>query len=300
MTVLLTLAGLVLVALALRDIFHTLFHPAGSGSLSGLVQRRTWGAWRRVATRRPSLLVLAGPTAMLATVIAWAGLLAVGWALVLWSRLPEGFVLATGLDAPDQDGFVDAFYLSLVTLGTLGYGDIAPRDTWLRMVAPLEAFVGFGLMTAAISWILSVYPVLARRRILAREVALVREAVTVAEVGPLQLGTDASGRLLADLTAQLIAVRGDLAQFPVTYFFRDPDERSALPVAIPELARLADAAAAADCPPSTRFHGVMLRRAVEDMAGELGGRFLDRPDAALAEVLGAYAADHLFGAGERR
>lgn len=289
----LTLAGTLLIAASLRDIFHTVFHPQGRGSLSALLQHAIWRAFRLVAGHRPSLLALAGPIAMIASVTAWAVLLALGWALILWPRLPGDVLLATGLEPADQNGFLDALYLSLVTLATLGYGDIVPRTDGLRVVATLEAFVGFTLITSAISWILSVYPVLGRRRFLAQEVSLLRETEAATMLHPLQLAPETSERLLAGFTARLIAIRGDVEQFPVTYYFHASDERSSLAAALPELARLAAEAAGADDSPAVRFHGTMLRRAIEEVAGELGASFLKRPGAPLDELLRAYAADHL-------
>jgi hypothetical protein len=35
--------------------------------------------------------------------------------------------------------YLDALYLSVVTLATLGYGDIAPTDSLLRLLAPHRA-----------------------------------------------------------------------------------------------------------------------------------------------------------------
>lgn len=43
MTWLLTVAGALLVLLALRDIFHTLWHPSGFGTLARLVFRACGG-----------------------------------------------------------------------------------------------------------------------------------------------------------------------------------------------------------------------------------------------------------------
>ena len=297
MATVITMAGVALIAVALRDTFHTVFHPSGHGSLASAVQRGVWRLFRLVGQHRPALLPLAGPLAMIATVVAWETLVAVGWALLYWPRLPADFLLATGLDPAGQAGFLDAFYLSLVTLATLGYGDLAPRSDWLRIIGPLEAFVGFGLITAAISWILSLYPVLARRRLLARQVALIRETAAATKIDPLRLDGGGGERLLADLASQLIAVRGDFNQFPVTYYFHAADERSALPVALPELARFATEAAA-DRSPGVRFQGMMLGRAVEEVAAEIGQSFLGRPAATADEQLRAYATDHYQQAGE--
>lgn len=62
-----------------------------------------------------------------------------------------------------------------MTLTTLGYGDVTPVSDWLRLLAPLEAAVSFALLTAGVAWLMSIYPILARRRALAHEVTLLRE-----------------------------------------------------------------------------------------------------------------------------
>lgn len=43
----LSLAGAVPIAIALRDIFHTLFHPAASGGVGRAVQRLAWRTFRQ-------------------------------------------------------------------------------------------------------------------------------------------------------------------------------------------------------------------------------------------------------------
>ena len=294
MSTVVTFVGFIAIVLALRDVFHTVLHPSGHGSLTGNLQLAVWRVFRASAGRRPALLALAGPVAMVVTLAAWTALLAIGWALVLWSHLPQRFLLATGLNPADQDGFLDALYVSLVSLATLGYGDIAPRADWLRILVPLEAFVGFALMTAAISWILSVYPVLARRRSLARQITLLCEAERAVNIAALELDASAAAPLLADLTARLVAVQGDLAQFPVTYYFHTGDERAALPATMRDLLHLAESAASPDCPPAVRLQGTMLERAIQDFVAEIGPRFLDLPTTPADDVLRAYAADHLY------
>jgi voltage-gated potassium channel Kch len=168
-------AGVVVILVIIRDVFHTLFHPSSRGALSSQTIRIMWGAFRAVSRRRTERLSLAGPVSLLAVIALWTIAITLGWALVLWPLLPEGFLYDSGLEPEDNAGFRDAIYLSMVTLATLGYGDITPQDTWLRILAPLEAMLGFGIITAAISWILSVNPILSRRRRLSRQVALLHE-----------------------------------------------------------------------------------------------------------------------------
>lgn len=88
-------AGAALVLLVLRDIFHTLGHPEGQGSLSHFVLRTAW----RLSRRRGGggrLARLAGPLGLLAVIIVWGTLAVIGWALLYWPSVPDGFRFASG------------------------------------------------------------------------------------------------------------------------------------------------------------------------------------------------------------
>jgi hypothetical protein len=99
---------------------------------------------------------------------------------------------------------------------------------------------------------------------------------------------------LEELTSQVVAVDGDLAQFPITYYFHNGEERNSLPVALPYLLRLAERAGGEDSPPEVRLRAGMLRRAVEDLAERIASRtFLGLGGASTEEILKAYADDHL-------
>ena len=291
MALLLSALGVALNAIVLRDIFSTLFAPTGSGPLSGLVARHVWRVVRRVARRRPAALALAGPQALLCIIALWALALALGWAFIIWPHLPAGFHLSAGMERGEHGGFVDALYLSLVTLATLGYGDIVPRTAWLRLVVPAEALVGFGLGTASISWILSIAPVLARRRHLAREVFLLRRAARRVAIPSQGADAHALGAVLLSLTEQVIALRNDLAQVPIIYYFHTPDRGSAIEVALPDLARLAGTAGRHDAP-AVRFQAVLLGEALADLATHVAETFLGGTRGTTEELLRAYAADH--------
>lgn len=291
MTVLLTALGVALNLLVLRDIFFTLFVPTRTGALSSLLARYIWRIFRHLERRRSMTLALAGPVALLCIIVLWAVALAVGWAVIFWPRLPSGFHFSTGTGQGDEGGFVDALYLSLVTLGTLGYGDIVPQSAWLRLVVPLEALIGFALGTASVSWILSIAPVLAHRRDLARGVFLLHRAE---RRGGVALGTAESGALVAvlqRLTEQVTSMRNDLAQVPITYYFHTPDRGSAIEVALLDLASLARAAGD-HAEPAVRFHAVLLREALADLATHVAETFLDMEPGPTEVLLGAYAADH--------
>src|SRR5680860_1811465 len=79
-------AGAVLVLLVRRDIFHTLGHPEGQGSLSRLVLRTSWRL-SRPRGGRGRMARLSGPLALLAVIIVWGTLAVVGWALLYLSLI---------------------------------------------------------------------------------------------------------------------------------------------------------------------------------------------------------------------
>ena len=293
MTLLLSLLGTGLILVALRDIFDTLFHPSGKGMLSRALPRFLWRGIRRIGHRYPLAQELCGPVTLLAVIASWATLLALGWAFVFWPHLARGFLLAPGPSSSAQGGFVDALYLSLVTLTTLGYGDITPTNGWLKVLVPLEALVGFGLLTASLSWVVSLYPAFSRHRSLAHEVSLVREAESETGVGVRQMDALAAEHMLGSLTTQLIAVQTDLIHFPISYYFRSSKERFELSATMPCLLHLAQEGDSSGCAPGIRMRASMLRGAIEDFSDTIGARFLDLPSASSDKILAAYARDNL-------
>ncbi len=76
MTALLTGLGAVLVLVALRAMFHTLWQPRGMGTLCRLVFRGVWRVSRALAARgRPTQL--RGPVAALLTVLVWTTMIVI-------------------------------------------------------------------------------------------------------------------------------------------------------------------------------------------------------------------------------
>jgi hypothetical protein len=125
----------------------------------------------------------------------------------------------------------------VVTLTTLGFGDVTPDAAALRLIVPLEGLLGFGLLSASTSWLLLIYPVLSRRRSLAYEITLLREAEGTAAEPVGRLEPEALERLYAELTSRLVAVERDLVSFPISYYFAEEDPRFSLAASGPLPAR---------------------------------------------------------------
>ncbi len=279
----LTVTGVVLVLVTLRDAWHTVFHPNASGQLERVVARELWGAARRCGARH-HVLALAGPAALTTVIVLWILGLGLGWALV-WAPYVPAQLHFEGIVADPRRAPWDALYLSFRTLRTLGGGDVAPASEWTRLVELLESFIGFGIVTAAITWLLSTFPILARRRTLARDVHALLDAIELHREGGLR-GVRSS--TLDRLSERIAQVTNDLGQSPVLYYFHDANERSALDAVLPALALLARAATARR---PLSLAALQLQQALAGLAGVL------REDVGLEgadtdAILDAYARDH--------
>jgi hypothetical protein len=285
-----TLLGIALILVALRDIFEVLFHPLGRGIVARRVVRGVSGLARRLPGSS-TLGLLAGPLGYVAVVATWAALLAVGWALVFMPQLPHGFTFDPALDPSSHSGFLDALYVSLVNLTSLGYGDISPQSPLLRILGPVETIFGLGLLTASISWLISIYNAISRRDSLAHEVALAKAAEErlgekLADGDPALLE-----QLLASFAEQLIRTRRDLIHFPITHHFRTEDEERALAGLFPFLGDLVDEASEESRPHSLRVRAEILRMAIDDFAETLRGR-LRMPGETTDDTLQHYQSEH--------
>jgi len=113
------------------------------GLLSTRLNRGLWWLASTVAFRldrkrrhavlsavRPMLLPLLGATLILTLVV--------GFGLIYLPRLSTGFVFGSG----GARSWRDAIYFSGVTLLTIGYGDITPHTTLLRLAALVEGTAG--------------------------------------------------------------------------------------------------------------------------------------------------------------
>ncbi|WP_433917011.1 potassium channel family protein [Streptomyces sp. NBC_01744] len=285
MTWLPTLLGTLLVLAILRDVFHTLWHPTRHGGLSRLVMTAVWRLSAHLGPRRRPA-GLAGPLGMVSVVVIWALVVAVGWALIYWPHMPERFSYAAGLTPAEHAGPLDALYISLVTLATLGLGDIAPTSGWLRVLTPVEALVGFVLLSATVAWTLGVYPALARRRAVALRLSHVRRSRASADA----LDSDGGAALLDGLASAVSVATVDFMQYPESYYFEDGDENTALPRHLGYAAALAEQAATARHP-DVRLAGSVLGTALADLAESLDDRFLHTNGPA-RQVFAAYAVDH--------
>jgi ion channel len=280
------LVGLLLVVVVVRDVFHTLFHPIGHGSIAPLLMKFVWWLLRLFPPDR-RIASLTGPLGIACVVLTWGATAILGWAMLYFAQMPDGFAYSSELNPGKAHDVFDSLYVSLVTIGTLGFGDIVPTSPFLRLIVPLEALFGFMLLTAAVSWVLQIYPALHRRRVLALQLSTLREA---RRANPALTIDSVPTDVLTGLTAAVVEARNDFTQYGATYYFRDLEADASLAFSLQYANRIANEAAASD-EPQMQLVGAMMSAAVDSLAGLLDEEFL-RLGGDTDAVIKAYAEDH--------
>lgn len=122
------------------------------------------GVWHlvRSATRglperaRGFVRSMAAPVMVPVTLLVWLASQLIGFALLYRPGMDDGsFALADEV----EPSLAAAFYMSGLTLSTLGYGDVTPQTVPYQLATTTEALIGLGILTLTISYVLGVYGV---------------------------------------------------------------------------------------------------------------------------------------------
>jgi hypothetical protein len=218
-------AGLLVVALVSVDVMATLLHPTARGPVSYAANRATWSATKTVSGRLLGGrgLSYAGPLAVVTNVLAWVLLFWLGFALVY---LPYMDSFSYDPSTPFKaHGLAEAAYISGAALTTLGFGDIVPTSMALRLTTIAEAASGFAALSAAIAFVISLYPLLSQVRGTG-----IRIAFSGANEldGAAQVAREAGASELAALVRELTENHENLRRFPVLYYFESGDADESL------------------------------------------------------------------------
>ncbi|HRX86102.1 MAG TPA: potassium channel family protein [Phycisphaerae bacterium] len=160
--------GLAMIILMMVDGFETILQPrrvTHRFRFARLFYRGTWWVWRAGALRIPAgkrrnaFLSFFGPLSLLGLFATWVVGLVLGFALL-------HAALGTRLHTPDATATAWSYvYFSGSTFFTLGYGDMTPLATAGRVLAVVEAGLGFGFLAVIISYLPVLSDAYSRREI---------------------------------------------------------------------------------------------------------------------------------------
>jgi hypothetical protein len=152
----------------LLDAFETIVLPRRvqrSFRITSVFYRNTWVPWVRLASaigtprRKEQFLSYFGPLSLLALLGVWAAGLIFGFATLQWGL--GGHVKL----ANEPISFPTMLYQSGETFFTLGYGDIVPTTGSARVVAAIEAGMGFVFLALVIGYLPIIYQSFSRREV---------------------------------------------------------------------------------------------------------------------------------------
>jgi Ion channel len=218
------------------DIYRTILHSRGrSGPVTETLTRTVWRLTRAVAFRRSrsvrhQLLNHVGPLLLPGIVASLVALIILGFALLYWPHLPESFNVEEKAQSARS---IEAIYFSGNTFTTLGYGDIAPHSTPMRLLALSEALTGFGFISLAVTYLVSLTAALERNRAIA--LSFYHQARGGADVAGLLLHHFVRGRfvglenIFADAARDLQGLLESHIEHPLIHYFHPTHVHKSLP-----------------------------------------------------------------------
>jgi hypothetical protein len=168
MRIVATIAGTVIILVVLLDAFETIVLPRRvqrSFRLTSWFYRHTWVPWVKLSTfikagsRREAFLSYFGPLSLILLLAFWAIGLIFSFALLQFG-VGEHVRLS---NEPITFGIL--LYHSGETFFTLGYGDIVPNSGMARLLAVVEAGMGFAFLGVVIGYLPVVYSAFSSREL---------------------------------------------------------------------------------------------------------------------------------------
>src|SRR5215470_1406236 len=155
-----TILGAGLVFLILQDAFETIVLPRRVQRhfrITAFFYKNTWMPWLRISrlirkmSWRENFLGYYGPLSLILLLGFWATGLIFGFACVQYG-MGEHLLLSG-----EKITFGKVLYHSGETFFTLGYGDIVPSSSVSRVLAVMEAGMGFAFLGVVIGYLPVVY-----------------------------------------------------------------------------------------------------------------------------------------------
>jgi hypothetical protein len=220
------IAGAVLTAVVLLDVFLTvLYARAGTELLSAVVARTIWRVFRVVSGpfggHRGKVLTFCGPVILVALIFVWAAGLALGAALIMHPHLGGGIRASQGSTPTD---FMSALYAGASSLSFVGSGDFKPQSAVFQALYMLNSLIGMSVMSLVLTYVMQIYNALRTRNALGLAIQTLSDdtgdaAELISGLGP--HGQFNSGfTTLSSLAFNASAIKESHHFYPLLFYFR--------------------------------------------------------------------------------
>jgi hypothetical protein len=225
--------GVVLLVVVVVDLlWTTLWADGGAGPVASRLSNVLWRALRRMGRSRSTVVSLAGPVVLTATLVTWVVLLWAGWTFVFAGV--ENSLRATS-DAIDVT-WPGRIYFVAYAMFTMGNGDYIPVGGFWQIAAALTTASGMLLVTLAVSYVLSVLGAVAQKRSFAGTVQ------GFGETGSAIVRSGWNGRDLHDLDLPLSSLAADASSladkhktYPILHYYHSQTSENASALAVAAL-----------------------------------------------------------------
>jgi hypothetical protein len=169
------------------------------------------------------VLAWGAPLMIVGIIVFWAGLLIFGFGLLYLPVIHDGSYFTTG-EGSGASAIEDAMYQSAISFLTIGYGDIVAINALPRALEVVEGGLGLLTISMAVTYLLSVYPLIPRKLALAvalnQETAGRADAVAIVARYVVPARFEAIGERLRTLNEEMLYLAQAHAFFPVLYYVR--------------------------------------------------------------------------------
>jgi len=220
------LAGAIVLAITLLDVFLTvLYARAGTGLLAPRLARGVWRVFRALSRgRRPGILTYCGPVQLVALVLLWGVLLALGAGLVIHPALGTGVKSSSGATGTD---FVTALFVGGSSMSIVGASDYGPTTASYKLLFLFNSLVGMAVTSLTITYLMQLYSALRSRNTLgltmhAQSAETGDAAELIARWGP-RGRFDGGYNNLSTLAGEVAALKETHHFYPLLFYFRFAD-----------------------------------------------------------------------------